>query len=256
MANSWRVKRNDCHSEERQRRRISPALAFCRNEECLGEILRYAQDDRKRRPLSLWLLAVFSLFIAGCLSSFTTPQPDRTRFYALTATAEGDAAPASLDDIVLGVGPVRLPGYLDHEEIVTRVAPNRFDVAQNDRWIEPLEEDVSRVLAQNLYTLLKSERIVRFPWPSSRRVTHQLDVEILSFEPTAANEAQLAARWMIVDAATKQPLASKTSVIKRPIQGATKEAAVDALSATLADLSREMAEAIKNGAQQKANAAR
>ena len=108
---------------------------------------------------------------------------------------------------------------------------------------------------KNLYALLKSERIVRYPWPSSRRVTHQVEVEILRFEATAANEAQLAARWVIVDAATKQPLANKTSVIKRPIQG-SKEAAVDALSGTLADLSREMAETIRNVARQKANAAR
>lgn len=158
--------------------------------------------------------------------------------------------------MTLGVGPVRLPGYLDREELVTRVAQNRFDVSQNDRWIEPLEENVSRVLAQNLYALLKSERIVRYPWPTSRRVTHQVEIEILRFEPTASNEAQLAARWLIVDASTKQPLASKTTVIKRPIQGATKEAAVDALSGTLADLSRDIAETVRNVVQQKANASR
>ena len=72
----------------------------------------------------------------------------------------------------------------------------------------------------------------------------------------AANEAQLAAHWVIVDSGTKQPLASKTTVIKRPIQGATKEAAVEALSGTLADLSRDMAATIKNVAEKKASAAR
>lgn len=204
----------------------------------------------------LILFAAMSLFLAGCLSSITAPQPDRTRFYALTAQTVSDGSPSSLGDMVLGVGPVRLPGYLDREELVTRVAQNRFDVSQNDRWIEPFDDSVNRVLAQDLYALLNSESIVRYPWPSSRKITHQLEVDILRFEPTSANEVQLAAHWVIVDAGTKQPLTSKTTVIKRPIQGATKDAAVEALSATLGDLSRDMAEVIKNIARSKASAAR
>lgn len=212
--------------------------------------------ETRNLKLNAASIVAAALLLSGCLSSFTTPQPDRTRYYALTAQADGDAAAAGLGDITLGVGPVRLPGYLDREELVTRAAQNRFDVSQDDRWIEPLEENVSQVVAQNLYALLKSERIVRYPWPASRRITHQLEIEMIRFEPTASNEAQLAARWLIVDASTKQPLVNKTTVAKRPIQGGTKEAAVDALSGTLADLSRDIAETIRSVVQQKANASR
>lgn len=191
------------------------------------------------------LIAVSLVSLAGCPSF--SPQPDRSRFFALTAKAEADSAADSsgLEQLSLGVGPVRIPGYLDREELVTRVAENRFDVAQNDRWIEPLEENLSRVLAQNLYTLLRSERIVRYPWPNSRRITHQVEIEILRFEPTAAREAQLSARWVIVDTAAKQPLANKTSFLKRPIRQESKEAAVDAMSETLSDLSREIADTVR-----------
>ncbi len=191
------------------------------------------------------LIALSLVSLAGCPSF--SPQPDRSRFFALTAKAETDSAADSsgLEQLSLGVGPVRIPGYLDREELVTRVAENRFDVAQNDRWIEPLEENLSRVLAQNLYTLLRSERIVRYPWPNSRRITHQVEIEILRFEPTAAREAQLSARWVIVDTAAKQPLANKTSFLKRPIRQESKEAAIDAMSETLSDLSREIADTVR-----------
>ncbi len=200
----------------------------------------------------LAILVTLVLIIPGCLSSFTTPQPDRTRYYTLTAKAAADpAGNPGLDDISLGVGPVRIPGYLDREQLVTRVSENRFDVSENDRWIEPLDESVSRVLAQNLYTLLKSDRIFRYPWPNGRYVTHQIDIEILRFEATAANEAQLAARWAIVETGTKQMLASRTTFLKRPIQGSGKEAAVDALSATLADFSREIANTVRAVAKKK-----
>ncbi|MGH7767378.1 MAG: PqiC family protein [Candidatus Binatia bacterium] len=195
------------------------------------------------------LLALTAL--AGCPSF--SPQPDRTRYFALTAQAQADGAAKNpvLGEIWLGVGPIRIPGYLDREELVVRVAQNRFDVAQNDRWIEPLEESLSRVVAQNLHALLGSERIVRYPWPNSRRITHQVEIEIFRFEPAADGEAQLSARWAINDIAGKQVLAGKTSFFKRPIKGPSREAAVDAMSELLADLSREIAEAVRTAAQQK-----
>jgi uncharacterized lipoprotein YmbA len=206
-----------------------------------------------RRPaLSMFALMGAATLAACSFGSFTTPTPDRTRFYALTAKAGADGAANNpgAEQISLGVGPVRIPGYLDRDELVTRAAENRFDVSQNDRWIEPLEENVSRVLAQNLYTLLKSERLVRYPWPNSRRVTHQVEVEVLRFEPNSSREAELSARWAVIDTATKQSLANKTSFIKRPVKNDAKEAAVDALSEALADLSREIAEAVRAVAQQ------
>lgn len=204
---------------------------------------------RRRRDagFGVWL----ALFAAAC--SFTAPQPDRTRYFALTSQARADGAAKNpgLGDVWLGVGPVRIPGYLDREDLVIRVAQNRFDVAQNDRWIEPLEESLSRVLTQNLYTLLGSERIVRYPWPASRRITQQVEVEIFRFEPTAEGEAELSARWAVNDTAAKQALAGKSSFFKRPIKGPSREAAVDAMSALLADLSREIAEAVRTVVKQK-----
>ncbi len=206
----------------------------------------------KRGVVNFMGFAGVSFMLAGCLSSFTTPQPDRTRFYTLTAKVEAEpGSNPGLDDMTLGLGPVRIPGYLDRDQLVTRVSESRFDVSENDRWIEPLDENLSRVLAQDLYALLKSDRIFRYPWPNGRYITHQIDIEVLRFEATAANEAQLSARWAVIETATKQMLASKTSSIKKPIQGAAKEAAVEALSATVADFSREIANTVRAAAKKK-----
>jgi uncharacterized lipoprotein YmbA len=203
-----------------------------------------------RRSITLPALLTLSLLLTGCPSF--SPQPDRSRFFTLTSQVEPDPSTknSGLAELSLGVGPVRIPGYLDREEMVTRVAQNRFEVAQNDRWIEPVEENLSRVLAQNLYTLLRIERVVRHPWPNGRRITHQVEVEIIRFEPTSEREAQLTARWTVVDVATKQPLVARTSFLKRPIQQESREAAVDAMSGTLADLSREIADAVRAVAAQ------
>jgi uncharacterized lipoprotein YmbA len=199
------------------------------------------------RALQLPVPALFAVLISLTACPSFSPQPDYSRFFTLTqqVEAESEAKNSGLDQVFLGVGPVRLPGYLDREELVIRVAQNRFEVAQNDRWIEPLEDNFSRVLAQDLYALLRNERIVRYPWPNSRKITHQVEIEVLRFEPAPGQEAHLAAHWTLIDSATKQPLAIKRSSLKRPIKNPSKEAAVDALSEVLADFGREIAETVR-----------
>ena len=50
-----------------------------------------------------------------------------------------------------------------------RVAQNRFDLSENDRWAEPLDENLTRVLAKNLSVLLRTDRIVVYPWPIDKK---------------------------------------------------------------------------------------
>ena len=189
-------------------------------------------------------VAITSLALAGC-GSFS-PRPDPSRFFALTSLVETEAVRKSpgAENISLGVGPIRLPGYLDREELVTRISQNRFAVAENDRWIEPLEENVVRVLMQNLTALLRPERIARYPWQNNQRPAYQVEIEILRFEPNAGQEVQLRARWAVIDADTKQTRVAKESQFARQVKPKSSEAAVAAMSEALGDLSREIADAV------------
>ena len=189
-------------------------------------------------------VAIISLAWAGC-GPFS-PRPDPSRFFALTSVAEAETAKKGhgAEKLSLGVGPVRLPGYLDREEMVTRLSQNRFAVSENVRWIEPLEENAFRVLMQNLAALLRPERIVRYPWQSNQRPTYQVEIEILRFEPNADYEVQLRARWAVIDADTKQARVAKESHVTRQAKTKSSEAAVAAMSEALGDLSREIADAV------------
>jgi len=189
-------------------------------------------------------VAITSLALAGC-GSFS-PRPDPSRFFALTSLVEPEAVRKSpgAENISLGVGPIRLPGYLDREELVTRISQNRFAVAENDRWIEPLEENVVRVLMQNLTALLRPERIARYPWQNNQRPAYQVEIEILRFEPNPGQEVQLRARWAVIDADTKQARVAKESHFTRHVKTKSSEAAVAAMSEALGDLSREIADAV------------
>jgi uncharacterized lipoprotein YmbA len=184
--------------------------------------------------------------LAAC-STFS-PRPDPSRFYTLTAIAQpGDTATKDSGNpagVSLGIGPIRLPGYLDRQEIVTRVSQNRIDVSEYDRWAEPLETNFTRVLAQNLSVLLNTDQLLFYPWELNRRPNYQVTIEVLRFEPSTRGEVQLSARWEILDTNKRTPLQAGGSAITRQPTAQSTDASVVALSEALGDLSHEIANAV------------
>ena len=195
-----------------------------------------------KRPL-ICLLVCF--IPAGC--SFLEPKPDPSRFFALASlprTGQRAQDAAGTNAFALGIGPIKFPGYLDRQQFVTRISQNRFAVAENDRWAEPLEENFSRVLSQNLSILLQTDRIVAYPWERSQQPAYQVQVEVLRFELNAEQVVELWARWSIMDSA-KKTISLRESYLTQPARDKSTEASVAALSETVADLSREIADAIR-----------
>jgi len=191
-------------------------------------------------------LSLMSLSLTGCSSFFPKPTPNSSKIFVLFSpfqAAERQDSDHS-GQISLGVGPVRLPGYLDRREIVTRVAQNRFDLSENDRWAEPLDENFTHVLAQNLSILLGSDRIIAYPWPLDKRLRYRVEIEVFRFEVNSAGEAQLSARWSVIDQTGKSASNLKESLLARPAKEKSTDGSVAALSETVADLSREIAQAV------------
>jgi uncharacterized lipoprotein YmbA len=192
------------------------------------------------------LICLLWCFIpAGC--SFLDPKPDPSRFFALASlprTGQRAQDPAGTNALALGIGPVKLPGYLDRQGIVTRVSQNRFAVAENDRWAEPLEENFSRVLSQNLSILLQTDRIVAYPWERSQQLTYQVQVEVLRFEPNAEQMVELWARWSITNN-TRKIVSVRESYLTHPARDKSTEASVASMSEVVSDLSKEIADAVR-----------
>jgi uncharacterized lipoprotein YmbA len=192
-------------------------------------------------------LGLACLAVTECVN--LGPKPDPSRFFTLTPIPQPErgTAGSSTDSaqVAVGVGPVRLPGYLDREQVVTRVSQNRFAVAENDRWAEPLEDNFALVLAQDLSALLSSDRVTRYPWPSNRRPAYQVEIEVQRFEADTAHTAQLVARWFLRDVATREALDVRESRLTGPVRGTSTEESVAALSELLGAFSREIAEALQ-----------
>jgi uncharacterized lipoprotein YmbA len=205
----------------------------------------------KRHHL-LFLLALLSLPLApGC--TLFSPRPEPSKFYVLTALAASQstipAAPAP-SRLAIGLGPVNMPDYLEHLEVVTRVASNRIELSSTDRWAEPLDESFRRVLARNLAMLLGTDQVVLFPWYASARLDYKIELTVDRFERDGAGGTLLAAQWVIRDGRSGRLLLARQSNFAQSIRaqtgagGGEMERAAAALSADLGDLSKQIADAV------------
>src|SRR3546814_9172147 len=96
--------------------------------------------------------AAAGLTATACGLTGTTPP---STFYLLSPIAT--PAPPSANpnrQITILIGPVTLPKHLDRAEVVTFATPNRLQLAELDRWAEPLDENVARVLGENVSRLV------------------------------------------------------------------------------------------------------
>jgi uncharacterized lipoprotein YmbA len=142
------------------------------------------------------------------------------------------------------VGPITLPKYLDRPQIVTRVSPNQLSLGEFDRWAEPLQDNVSRVLAENLARLIPTDQILVQTWPRSAALDYQIQVEVLHFDGWLGGESALTARWSVLDRAERE-LMSRMVQLQAPAGGRDYEAMVVALNQMLDALSRDLAGAIQ-----------
>ena len=138
-----------------------------------------------------WLLL---LLLAGCA---TTPPP---RFYLLTTLPEATEKPIGeiAEEVVIGVGPVRLANYLDRPQIVTRQDGNRLQVNEFDRWGETLDSSVARIVAQNLSQLLRTSSVVHYPWERAVNPGYQVTIDLLTLDLHLDGRLELSAQWRVI----------------------------------------------------------
>ena len=153
--------------------------------------------------LILGAVVLLSLAPGGC--SNTPP----TRFYVLSAMADRAAAVPG-KGTAIGIGPVTLPQYLNRPQIVTRSGGNQLAVAEFDQWGGDLNDNVSRVLAANLSSLLETDRVSLYPWKDEAPIDYQVTIDVVSFERGADGSSVLSAYWSVVD-----PRSGKAKLMRR-----------------------------------------
>jgi uncharacterized lipoprotein YmbA len=188
------------------------------------------------------LLGLSLLFVLGCASS------PPTRFYTLSSLQEGGSErreSSSDQDLVIGVGPIKFSEYLHRTEIVTRDSSNKITLSDFDLWAGSLEEDFSRVLAENLSVLLSTESVIVYPRLRLGLAKYQIAVDVIRFDGPLGGDVSLIARWAIFEGEERKLVSVRKSTIIEPSGAKGYEAMVAADSRALEKLSREIAETIR-----------
>jgi len=109
---------------------------------------RFSGNPRHLFTILLGMIATVTL--SGC--AFLQPQPDPTRFYVLTGphALTTNATEGQIERWRLGLRLAEAPAYLQTKFMVVRTGTNEIHFAEFDRWAEPLDAGISRVMKETL----------------------------------------------------------------------------------------------------------
>lgn len=186
----------------------------------------------KRTLFTLLCLALLS----GCGSS------PRSDYYMLTADAEGGVPDDSR--LALGVGPVSVPEYLKTRQIVMNRDDHLLELAEYDRWAEPLDAGVSRVVAVNLAVLMGTTKVQIFPWRRDAVPEWAVRINVIQFA-AQGKDATLVAEWAITRPGKGESGARGINRLNTVLKGGEAEHVAGAYSELLLELSKIIAAGLR-----------
>jgi uncharacterized lipoprotein YmbA len=179
------------------------------------------------------VLFALSVLLAGCASP-------ASRFYTLSATA----APGNqASDLSVAVGPVSVPAAVDRPELVATTGPNQVRLEEFDRWASPLQDEIARVVAENLVALLGTPQVTQSPQTLSGDAGYRAVIEVQKFESIPGESVTLEAVWTVRRVKDDRSRTGRTRV-REAVPQKGYDAVAAAHSRSLARLSADIADAL------------
>ena len=193
-----------------------------------------------RHIAQLISIALAAVVAVGCS---TAP----SKFYSLSSTATADGTPPTA--VAVMVGPVTIPASVDQPEFVVQVAANRVQVDEFNRWVAPLGDAIARTVAGDLVVLLGTPEV------ASNQLAnfvpdYRVTIDVQRFESVPGSAATLEAVWTVRKTVGGEIRSGRT-VAREPVQGQSYDALAAAHSQALAQMSTDIAVAIRAEAEQK-----
>ena len=177
---------------------------------------------------------VTACIVAGCASP-------PSHFYTLSRTVAPVTTTSTLSVLV---GPVSIPAIVDLPQIVVSTGPNQVMLNEFERWASPLQNNISRVIAEDLVAALGSPDVSLFQQSLNASADYRVAIEVQSFESAPGDATTLNAVWIV-----RRTKDGKAQTGRTTVREPTLEAGYDALAAAhsraLARMSQDIANAIR-----------
>lgn len=201
------------------------------------------------RITTICLTSCLLLAMAGCADlEVFKPTPDASKFYFLeNESVSPDTVKLSNDGVAVLIGPSSVAKYLDQPQIVTFDGANQLDYSDLNRWGEPLEESINRLLIYQVAGDLGTSRVGNMRFMGDFDWEYKVGYHIYQLGGQLGGKVQMKISWWIIsrDGQTsrydgniyEQPVAGKNPSYTAYVQAI--EAMVEAWSA---DVSRALSE--------------
>jgi uncharacterized lipoprotein YmbA len=192
------------------------------------------------RFASLPLLLVGFVVLNGCSS---TPP---SQFYLLEPVTHSELNSAALTEkmpVVLAT--VRIPKYADRPQIVSATAKNAYQISEFNRWAENLDENITRVLAQNLSRLAPVDVFLSNS-NLAKQAKVRLSVTLLEFYVNPQGQAEVVAQWHLAQG--DERLLSRQMTYTAPASTIDYQRMVEALNDCLNRMSGDIAASLNTAA--------
>jgi hypothetical protein len=198
-----------------------------------------------KQNVTLRMLGLGNIIIALFLTACGTSPP--AKFYTLTplpTQTQTEKVVINEKSKFIAIGPVEIPEYLDRVEIVTRAEPNQLVISEFDLWGGSIKTDISRVLVENIGSFLAGDGISVIAWKAIMAESYRVLVIFNRFDAIAGGNLFLKAQWAVLDKEGKTFLSFKEINITKHVKGSSYNSIVAAMSDSLGDLSKAIAESI------------
>lgn len=190
-------------------------------------------------PLIRLLLIASTSIQMGCVGN--TPPAS---FYLLEPITNTEKVHQNVDTSLptVVVAPVRIPRYLERPQMVMADGGNRYRLDELHRWAEALDDNITRVMMQDLSALLPANVISARANPPAEGA-FKISVTILAFHVDAGGQAQLDAQWQIVRGG--DALVRRQTSYRSPVSTDDAGARVAAMNDCLRRLNQDIASTLR-----------
>ena len=176
-------------------------------------------------------------FVVGLTSCSSPP----SRFYTLSAAG---ATAKNSSELSVAVGPVSIPAVIDRPEIVVSLGPNQVRLEEFNRWALPLQNNIARVIAENLMAQLGTPRVTVFPEITSADADYRAIIDVQRFDSMPGEAATLEALWIVRRMKDGKAERGRTTV-RQSVTEKDYAALAAAHSQAIVRLSQEIADAVR-----------
>ena len=136
-----------------------------------------------------------------------------------------------------------VPAVVDRPQIVVDIGPNQVRLEEFNRWAAPLQNNIARVIADNLVLMLGTPRVTLAAQSLSADTDYRVAIDVQSFQSAPGAAAIVDAVWTV-----RRTKDGKTELGRTTVRETVPERGYDALAAAhsraLARLSQDIAAAI------------